>query len=390
MNSLRISVRRAGSVFAALALALSTALPGIAAAAQLTERSVELSSSSASATGVEYTINFTATQDAGAVVVEFCNDSPLLGATCTAPPGFDINTGTSVGGSFTKGTSTASKLVALGTIDVSTEDEISIPVTGVQNPSDDGALYARIVTYTDETDANGYTTADPDVVGTHLDDGGVAMSITPTIAVSGAVLESMLFCVVGGQAPGENCDTTGTTDPVLELGTDTGGVIALDSDDVYEGTIYTQLSTNAVNGAVVSLKSNTLGCGGLSRQGAVDFAAGCGILPANATNGFDITQGQAKFGVKLGTAAGVGTSNGTYQIFGTGGSPYYTNSTFKLNALTDNSAGVTSTYGDPILDTANAPLNNMNMPITFGASAANNTPAGNYQAQLSLIATGKF
>jgi hypothetical protein len=30
------------------------------------------------------------------------------------------------------------------------------------------------------------------------------------------------------------------------------------------------------------------------------------------------------------------------------------------------------------------------MKITFGASIANDTPAGKYSADLSLIATGKF
>lgn len=53
-------------------------------------------------------------------------------------------------------------------------------------------------------------------------------------------------------------------------------------------------------------------------------------------------------------------------------------------------SGVTSTYGDQFLTTSGAPALNKNMTLTFGASAANNTPAGSYSADLSLIATGKF
>jgi hypothetical protein len=56
----------------------------------------------------------------------------------------------------------------------------------------------------------------------------------------------------------------------------------------------------------------------------------------------------------------------------------------------DGTTGVTSTYGDSLLDTANLPVNNKNVQITFGASVSNLTPAGLYSADLSLIATGKF
>lgn len=388
MNSLRISVRRAGSVFAALALVLSTALPGIVSAAQVTERSIELSSSSVAAPNVDYNIKFTAAGEAGAVVVEFCSNSPLLGDTCTAPTGFNINTGTTVGNSFTKnGATTANKLIVTGTIEE--DDEVSIPVDGVQNPTAAGALYARIVTYTDSTGAIAYVSATP---GAHIDDGGVAMSITPTIAVSGAVLESMTFCVSGEDITTINCDNGNTLPaPTLRLGQDTGGVIALNSADTYEGTIYTQLSTNAASGAIVSLKSDTLGCGGLSREGATSIVAGCAIAPALAAT---FNDGEAKFGVRLGTATPVGTAGqfgGTYRIYDNGvDDPYYDTTALRLNYVAADASGVTSSYGDPILDTNGAPVNNMNMPVIFGASAANNTPAGNYRANLSLIATGKF
>jgi Na+-transporting NADH:ubiquinone oxidoreductase subunit NqrF len=68
----------------------------------------------------------------------------------------------------------------------------------------------------------------------------------------------------------------------------------------------------------------------------------------------------------------------------------YNSSTYLMNFTSGDSAGVTGPYGDDFLDTNSAPINNMNMDLTFGASISSNTPAGLYTTSLSLIATGKF
>lgn len=310
-----------------------------------------------------------------------------MGNNCNPPTGFNASSAASTTSGFTDVTGTTSKVVVVGTIGAGAN--ISVDITGIHNPTSAGVLYARIVTFTDSTGANAYTSATP---GTHIDEGGLALSITPTIGVSAAVLESMTFCV-SGEAIAENCVGGGAsapalTAPTVKLGNTVGGITVLDAGDVYTGTVNTQISTNAASGAIVSLKSNTTGCGGLVRAGAASNSAGCGIAPALAT---DITAGEAKFGVRTGTAAGVGTKfNGTYRPFDGGSGAYYSNTVYKLNYASGDGTGVTSTYGDPFLDTNSAPVNNMGMALTFGASAANNTPAGNYSASLSLIATGKF
>jgi hypothetical protein len=159
-----------------------------------------------------------------------------------------------------------------------------------------------------------------------------------------------------------------------------GGVISLNSASVYTGTINTQISTNAVSGAVISLKSSAVGCGGLINS---SNTSGCFIKPALQTG---IANGEAKFGVKT-AADNVDATNGTVRAVPSSG---YNDTTFALNWVTGDATGVTSTYGDPILDTDSKPANNRNMALTFGASASNQTPAGNYSADLSLIATGKF
>jgi hypothetical protein len=146
--------------------------------------------------------------------------------------------------------------------------------------------------------------------------------------------------------------------------------------------MYTQISTNASSGAVVSLKSS-VPCGGLKR---VEVTT-CDIAPALSGG---VAAGQAKFGVKTTTATSTtGVSDATGTLQPAAGS-VYNNTTYALNYLADGTSGITSAYGDPFLDTNSLPVNNMNMKLTFGASISNNTPAGLYSTDLSLIATGKF
>jgi len=199
------------------------------------------------------------------------------------------------------------------------------------------------------------------------------------------VLETLTFCVAGAEIEAD-C-TNITVDPVLELGETVGDTVALSPGVVSEGSIYTQISTNAAGGVVVRLKSNATDCGGLLRAGAV--AGTCDISPALNT---DITPAndEAKFGVKTATAtATTGVTNASGTLAPASGS-FYNNTTYALNYINGDATGITSTFGDPFLDTNDEPANNQNMQLTFGATVNNNTPAGIYSADLSLIAVGKF
>lgn len=383
--------RRVGSLFAVAALVLATVTPGLvpafASAAQISERSVQLSSASKSAQGVEYKITFTPVAGADAVVFDFCENTPLIGATCVAPAGFNASAATVSGTGFAKSTegtaNDANTVVVAGDI---AETETVISLESVTNPSAAKPLYLRIATYNTEVNAGAYTSED--LGNGVVDTGSAAASITDTVGVSAAVLESLTFCVAANQITGVSCTRADAADldaPVLKLGeVVTGNVRALNSNAVSEGSLFSQLSTNAANGAVVNLKSSTT-CGGLKRL----EATACDIVPANGTGG--ITNGQARFGVKVASATGPAgnASEGAYQIAVIGGNSYYSDSVLKLNYV-DANTGVSSPYGDPLLDTNGAPVNNKNVELIFGASAANNTPAGTYATDLSLIATGKF
>jgi len=376
MNILKVVKERSAYFIAAAVLTVAVVVPGLVSAAQVTERSIGLSSASAGATAVSYQVKFTVpagSVGAGAFGIQFCSNSPDTDTTCTVPAGMDTSSASSATAGFTTVTKpSANTIVAAGTITAS--QNIDVTFDGITNTTAAGPLYARIGTYATagaaETDVQVRTAS-------AVDKGGVAISITPTIGVSGAVLESLTFCVANATISA-NCGDAASNLPVLRLGETVGSTVALDSTHLSTGILYTQISTNAASGAVVYLKSaNT--CGGLKR---VD-ASGCDIAAALTST---FVAGDAKFGVRTGTASGTGSNpTGTIRAAGV-----YDNTNYKFNYLANNLTGVTSPMGDLFLDTNSLPANNQNMALTFGASVSNSTPAGNYSNSLSMIATGKF
>ncbi len=384
MRSFRIPGRKVGRIATTAALLVATIVPSfapaIASAAQLSDRSVELSSSATSATGVSYHIKFTQSTPRTNVIVQFCTNTPLIGEFCDSPTGMSLAT-VAAGAGVTSVTGSGSTLNI--TKLAATED---ITVTGIVNPSAHGTVYARILTYIDSAAANVYAvTSSASAIGTPTDMGSVAFAITEAVEVSGAVLETLTFCVSAADiAADTNC--ANATSPVLALGEDAGdGTKALTSSQVSTGDIYTKISTNAVSGAVVSLKStagvNQPGntpCAGLALYGT----GACSIAAAGTTGALtDAADGTtpALFGVKI-TAPANDANNGNINVL-TG----YDGTNYNLNG-----AGAISTYGDPIYNTNGGYANNRNVLLTFGAKSAANTPAGKYSAKINLVATGTF
>lgn len=375
MGSFKLAFQRQYRyIVAAAALLLAVVMPAIVAAEQVTDRSIQLSNSSADMDGVSYEVKFTAVGAAQAFVIEFCDNSPLIGQACDAPVGMNASaaaTATS-GYAVVGGSTTANKITATKTI--TADEDLSVIFTGINNPTNAGPLYARIVTYSDASAANTYTSTnlDPGSTDTVVDQGSVALSITDTVGVSGAVLETMTFCVAGA-AISADCGDAASNPPVLALGE--GNPKALSTSAVSSGNIYAQISTNAAKGAVVRLKSDATGCGGLLLTGGT----GCHIAPQNDEGQVaDFAANNALFGLK---AAGAGN-------FVAAGD--YNNTRYFINYVSGDATGVTSVYGDPVLNTSGGPINNANATLTFGAGITNTTPAGLYATDLSLIATGTF
>lgn len=385
MNSMKVASQRIIYTVAVFAMLIALVLPAIASAAQITTRSIAASSASitAPAGSVSYEITFTPAGNAGAFVVEFC-DSPLLGQPCTPPTGMNLAAATTpTAGVAIVGTSTANKVTATKTM---TPTEQTIVFANLTNPSVKGTSYARIATYADATTAQEYESTD---VGDIIDEGGVAMAFTDNIQVSGTVLETLTFCA-SNVAITDNCGAS-VVAPEVNLGdqVDTTDVYAMAPGNLYEDSIYVQLSTNASGGAIVRLKSSTTGCGGLMRAGAT-LPDACGVLPALAT-GIDEEANEAKFGVRVdaagdyATPAFAATSSGSLSP-----NAYYNNQDYRLNYVSGDASGVTSTYGDPFLETEGDPVTHRNMQVWFGAAVSNNTAAGSYSADMSMIAVGKF
>lgn len=365
------------------AFVIAGALVAFASAAQVTERSVALSSSSAGASDVTYTASFKAAAEAGAFVIDFCGNSPVVGQECEPAEGFDVSSVSSTTSGFTDVTPIADNTVVVAGA-MASEATVTVALKGIANPTADGALYARIVTYDTKQNALNYTSQDLQV-GV-VDMGGVAIAIAKTIGFSGDVLESLTFCVAK-VAITANCANAGDPEnaPSLRLGQSVGNMVALVPGQLSEGSIYTQISTNAIGGAVIRLKSNAIGCGGLIREGAPQGA--CDIGPA-LSGGINPATDEAKFGVK--TEAATDTGDEPEGVLQPAAGSVYNNSTFALNYAPGDVTGVTSAFGDPFLDTAGAPVNNKNMRLTFGATASNTTPAGAYFVDMNMIAVGKF
>lgn len=406
MKSLRFLDRRAGFSLASLGLLMGviapSLVPAFASAGTLTTRSMAMSSAAASAQNVSYTLNFTpetGIATGGGVEIDFCTASPLLGTTCTAP---DINTSSVALGTVkfdtTAKTGGAAGSVAatnsnkgiawtVGTDAVTASTPIHVEFTGINNPSTAETFYARVTTYKDSTDLGTYVDPTSSAnLGTVSDSGSIALATSDSVGVTAYVLESMTFCVAK-VAPTKNCTGISGQAPNVTLGETTGSVIALDSTHLSTQTVYSQLSTNASTGAVVSMKTNATGCGGLFRNGN---PANCEIAPQNVGPN-TIAAGQALFGLELGTAANAtdasAAADHTGDLIPSGS---YSTSKYFMEYDNSDATGVTSTYGSPVFNTNGGVVSNMNLPITLGASISNQTPAGAYGANLSLIATGKF
>jgi len=270
-----------------------------ATAGLLTSRSIEMSSSVANQTAVQYTISFkTATGGVPleGIVVDFCDDTPLINTSCSYTSGKSINL-TSVALSSIAGPSdttlahwivgNTSPLLVLSNqnaadqTNVSAGTQVTIIITGVQNPNYSAcsggtppncSFYARILTYAAYSGATSYA---PTTIGTPTDEGGIALSTNQAITVTSKVQEQLTFCVYTGA----NCAAGGGS---VILG-DTQGVLYTSGPFVDKSTTYT-ISTNAINGLTVRMLGNTLTSG----SNTINAIGGTAASSATGTSQFGL------------------------------------------------------------------------------------------------------
>lgn len=430
MSITRNSLKRPAALFAAAALLVGSAIPALYSASasaigQVSSRSIQLSDGNpsggtistgvGSGTAVSYKVTFTAATSTavGAIVVDICDNTPLIGdTTCAYPAGFSwgaaapalspANTVTGITGTWTASSqqgggasSSAPQVLVLTDASPATPSgPISFTITGVTNPSaavtpsSAHTFYARILTFASgANEATDYTvtgTTRPGIAGlTHvIDDGGVAMSLSLPITVTARVMETFTLCTASATYTGVACaGPTGTQTPSIILGDGSANNV-LDTAIVRTANIYTQVSTNATNGYALYLKaSNT--CAGLSR----DNGSTCGIPPVNSggSSSATITAGTAAFGATVGDGNFVGTGTGT----NTAVARWKTTAPAYIMDNTTANDNVSATYGSKII-TATGQANGVVNTITFAATASPTTPAGIYTENFSLIGVGTF
>lgn len=362
-----------GVALAVILATIVTALPARAGAyAQVAARSIQLSSTANAATNVAYKVNFTTVTDnqtVGSVVVEFCDNSPIIGDTCTAGVGFlDSNfasltvnniTGNITGLTVDTTNSTANRVVLTRTAAAVANSAVSFTLgngttNGFTNPANSNTtFYARVMTFTNTTgtppsgDENNATDA-----------GGIALSTASQLFVTAKVQESLEFCVYTDV----DCATGGTA---VALG-DPNGVLASNST-TYTANASFDIASNAVSGVVVRLKGDTLKSGVYSIAAA---GAACLLDPTSTAT--------EMFGLRMATLGSGTVATAPYDcISGRHG--------FDTNATT----GTTSMFGQQIANTTGA-TDTTTSAIEFAAKSANTSEAGVYTTTLTLIATATY
>lgn len=368
-------------------------------AAELSSRYIKISDSSSSngsipagvgsGTNVTYNVQFTSSSaNISNIVIDFCDNSPVVGYSCTAPSNFTVTGISANSTSFTVNNTTGSANNTFkAAISGYSAGSNNITISGVTNPSSTGTYYARILLFT-AGNIGSYTNAG--TPGSYSDYGGVALSTTAAIAITAKVQETLSFCVTSAS----HSSWTTTNDcgdpnvaanlPALTLGHGSPSKI-LDSSAVDTGFIYTQISTNAYYGSTIRLRgANT--CSGLSNDGGTS----CPI--PGIGNAAQMTAGTANFGLFVGNSVpgpgGVGsvTADSNYNdgVNTNTGTP-----TLLSFGMDSTNVPSTSAYGD-IIAASSGPVYRANITNVFAATAALTNPAGIYTNNLSMIATGTF
>ena len=396
----RLLLRRGISFFAVLALAVAGLVPGLlgnAKALIVNDRSITMSTSEAAATGVTYHVEFDLASNhtnIEGIVLEFCDESPIVGSTtCTAPTGFSIGTSPTVAnfdiGGDTDLSWTYNDLAdngrtllisdATGVGALATE-LVTFDITGVTNPSlGNYSFYARIYTYTDSTYAVGYTLADPDVIGAHTDDGGIALSTANRLKILTKVQERLTFCLYADATCDAEIETTGAARVTeIYLG-DTNNVLDPAHSYVNNNSRF-DIATNASGGAVVYMKGATL------TNSVSDTITAMGSAVDN-----DSDVGTEEFGMCAWASAGAGTL--------TIEAPY-DDTTTNCDSTTNGIDGDASAYfafddtstasasGDLVASKTAGTTSTARM--AYLANIAWATESGIYTTYLTFIATGTY
>ena len=330
--------KRLAALVVALILVLGNLLPVTVFAANLTSRSLALSTSAGN-TAATWTFTFNGGSAAVLKGIAFQICDAASGACNT--PGSWANTGVTLTTLKYNGTSQAGWTLDnagaggaqfLGikndTASNTSSDPIQVVFSTVTNPNTTNAtFYVRINTFTGNT----FTTG--------LDAGVVAASTSQQISLTGTMDESLVFCT-GTSITGQNCGTVSGSS--VGFGT-------FSTTSAKTGTSVMAASTNGSSGYAITVNGTTLTCG--SCGGSPTVAA----MGAQSTNGSATisSTGSAQFGMNLranstpsvgsdksGSGSGAyGTNYGTVDNF-----RFFTGDTVASAAGSSNANAYTASY----------------------------------------------
>lgn len=418
----RFSALVQAAVLAGVALMPAVLLSSQASGAQLTSRFIDMSanqtsegsgrdSGDAAGQDVSYRVGFTLPSSSTfqGIVVNFCNNSPIVGDSCTAPTGFSLDPT----GAYDPGAGADSVALDLDaqsgisgfTIDTVNSDDNTLILTGsaaaltgavtfdlgsiadddgIYNPSVNGTFYARILLYATSGAAQAY---DPVTTGTYLHDGGVALAVADELTISARVQEVLQFCV-GSEDAGTNSDCSDISGTAINLGVVESSDTAETDNSPARRDGKAMIRTNAFNGAAIyykaeqntasgKLKVNGATCtgslttdqcfnsAGTTKQAIVDGVEMFGMTVFD----IDLTNGAATTNLQCDTEYnGDGTCSG--------GAP--TGYAWDDTGNFDRIAFSTSVLDDEMLQ------------LRFAATASPTTPTGLYTVTANFVATATF
>lgn len=392
-----------------VALIAATMLPALlnntqVNAAEIDNRQVTLSTSQSGATDVTYSVSFD-TGSAGnvdAMVIQYCDGSPIIGdATCANTRSFqwynsaatDLALANQAGiTDWTVDTTntTATTLIltrsgAPNAGDPGSGTTISFDIgstgnsDGVTNPgTDNSAFYLRILTYGTTGGAQAYTPGTP---GSHVDDGGIALSTAEQIDISARVQERLTFCV-GTANPTAACG--GVSGNTVDLGVLGTGINYASTESQIA---YAQVSTNAAHGATLSYIADHLKVGAtacvdndadksvndVKTDQCLNYETDADVLNA------EITGGDEQWGLAITGHENDGTE--TVNQFTADAGPYDYDTADEFSFTPNTATQIAS---------SSSVVDSEQVNIDFAATSSLTTPTGLYQTTVTFIATSKF
>ncbi|MBI5906944.1 hypothetical protein HY857_02710 [Candidatus Saccharibacteria bacterium] len=384
-----------------------------AGAAQITTRSLTISSGVPSASAQTYTYGFTTATSAAIQSIEFEACTTAIG-TCTGPTGQTINAGTEASRSgwtnattFTRnatgggGCTPAANVLCLDRTQAASETAgaRTLGWNTQTNPSTANvAFFIRITTYSD----TGWTTS--------VDTGTVASAVVQTLTVNAAVAEILNFCVgsttINDATTSIATDCTGVSGTSVNIGTlDPTSInvspININGGDNKNGVAMVR--TNASNGSVIYY--DAIQQSGTNHQGTLRISgASCNAGNVSTDQCIDaqggtqgtFTAGTEKFGMTVaGTNCGSTTSYTCAYASGTNNldpSTNYIGAAANTFGTTNGYAWVEGGTATQIADTPGATkvIDDEALVLKFAATPSITTPFGSYAAQADFIAVPTY